>query len=209
MRVTRLLAVSVWLSVLVHGAGRVHAQAVATPLIPATFFPAHVKVAFQPNVTNEAMDKAWGTDDFGKPFMHVSPEGTLQRLSGWMETGYRQHKQSYEYFTVYVSTYGTLLNHPGNVAAFFDWQASVGGFWQVPLAKSQPKALIPEGTPGAAETRVVSAKDGGPTVTIAGWWGTTHEVEALAIFTPNIMSVTDAKRMLATMVRYAVRLPGA
>ena len=67
--------------------------------------------------------------------------------------------------------------------------------------------LLPQGVPGVAETRILRAKDGGPTVTIAGWWGSTQEVEALALFTPDVMSLTLAKRILANIVRAAVRLP--
>jgi hypothetical protein len=203
----RVLAIIAALSPFVMGAAATHAQTVPTPILPASLFPANLTIDYQPNVPNAVMDRTWGEDGYGKPFMHDSKEADLQRVSGWMESGSRHHGQSYMYFMIYVSTYGSLLGHAGNSAAFYDWQASVAGYWRVPLADSQPKALLPAGTSGLAETRVVKAKDGGPTVTIAGWWGATHEVEALAIFTRDNMNVTQAKRILAGMVRYAVRLP--
>jgi hypothetical protein len=193
---------------LVCAGSTVHAEGNQSPPIPASLFPPKLTITYAPTLTNDQMDSTWGRDGYDIPYMHSQREADLQRVDGWTESGLWHHGSSYSYFAIYVSTYGTYINgRAGNVAAFADWEGTVGGFWHVPLATSQPRGIVPQATAGEAQTRVVQTQDGGPTVSIAGWWGSTEEVEAVAIFTPNVMKLTPAKKVLADLVRYAVRLP--
>jgi hypothetical protein len=186
----------------------VHAEHAAAPThlpIPASLYPAGATIVTERHVTNAQMDESWGRDALDQPFMHVHLQSELHRLSGWMEAAAIYHPDSFFIDCVFVSDYESGAA-AWNQVAFRDWQKSVLGIWNLPLAKSQPHNLLPSSAEGYAETRLIPADQGGPTVTIAGWWGQSREVEALAIFSPGMMSLTTAKRMLADQVRYAVRL---
>ena len=204
---TRLLIAIAVLAPVAARAGQTYA-APLTPIIPASMYPSGVTVVYDADVSNGKMDAMWGRDGVGQYFMHVATQDQLRRQSGWMEAGYQTHGDSYVFFALFESTYGTLADgRHGNATALVDWRASVAGLWGLSLARSQPKGILPDGVTGQAETRVLRASLGGPTVTIAAWWGDTREVEALAIFTPDLLKLTQAKRMLAQQVRFAVRVP--
>jgi hypothetical protein len=143
--------------------------------------------------------------------MHLGTEADFARQSGWMEEGFYFHGSSYYLFQIYSSRYGTaygpLGGVAGNIYAFADLHYSVAGYWGLTPARSQPKHLLPDGANGQSETLVLPFKYGGPTVTIAAWWGPSQEIEGLAIFTTDLMSLTQGKRVLANEIRYATRLP--
>lgn len=182
----------------------VHAEP-ALP-VPASYFPAGSWIDFHPAVTNADMDRWWGRDANGNPMMHVLSEDLLARQSGWLESSFRRVGNGYVYFALFRSEYGSLPDGSlGNTAAFKDWRSGVSDINGLPLARTQPAGILPSGTAGQAETRVLTTANGGPSVTIAAWWGTTHEVEALGIFTGKLMTMQRVKRMLADQVRYIVR----
>jgi len=115
------------------------------------------------------------------------------------------HGDRYAYFLIYASQYGRLSDgRQGNATAFTDWRASVGGINGVPVAHTQASIALPARGSGRSETRALSARAGGPTISIAAWWGTTGEVEALAIFTLDVIGFSPARRMLARIVRRAI-----
>jgi hypothetical protein len=154
------------------------------------------------------MDSAWRNDDAGQVLMHYWPQDEFHRLSGWMEAAEVNRGERYAFFAVFQSEYGAMPDGTrGNRSAFQDWHVVMDSHQNIPLAKSQPKAVVPAGQTGAAETRVLPARLGGPTVVMAAWAGQSREVEGMAIFSPEEMTLTAGKRMLANEIRYAIRLP--
>lgn len=174
--------------------------------VAASLFPRGMTLTFAPRLSNARMDAIWERDQAGRTFMHVTSQDMLRRVSGWLEQGrLRRGSDTYAYFLLFASEYGMMPDgRQGNATAFTDWRAAVGGINGLPVARSQARDIVPMGVAGRAETRVLTAREGGPTVTIAGWWGQSHEIEALAIFTPDVVTLTRAKRLLAAEVRAAV-----
>ncbi len=182
----------------------VHAQS-DLPL-PANYFPPGSWIDYHAAVSNADMDRWWGRDGNGYPMMHALSEDVLARSSGWLESSYRRVGNGYIYFAVFRSEYARLEDGtPGNAAAFGDWRKAVAEINGLRLATTQPTDIVPRGMDGQAETRVLSAAAGGPSVTIAAWWGETHEVEALGIYTGKLMTMQRARRMLAAQIRFVIR----
>lgn len=181
----------------------VHAE--SDPPLPAAYFPPQSWIDYHPAVSNADMDRWWGRDGNGYPMMHALSEDTLARTSGWLESSFRRVGNGYVYFAIFRSEYGRLRDgSAGNTAAFADWRKAVADINGLALAGTQPKGILPAGTDGEAETRVLGAAEGGPSVTMAAWWGATHEVEALGIYTGKLLTKQRAQRMLAAQVRFVI-----
>jgi hypothetical protein len=186
-----------------------HAQSVpAQPLIPASLYPPGSRITFESDYSNQSMDQAWNKDANGEPLMHTLSQSAFLRQSGWMEQSWVQHGNQVAWFILFDSSYGTFQNGShGNVTAFQDLRLMLSNWWHAKLAQRQPQGILPDGTDGSAETRIIPKVDDGPFVVTSAWWGDTREVEGIAFSTPRLIHRTRLRTMLTEQVRYAVNLP--
>lgn len=184
----------------------VGAQA-AIPSIPASLYPAGSHLTFSAQYSDASMNEAWNFDAAGEPLMHTYPQSVFLRQSGWMEQSFLQHGKQIAWFILFDSSYGTFASGAhGNVEAYLDLRLMLGKWWHAGLATYQPAGLLPAGSAGADETRIIPKLDDGPFVVTSVWWGDAREVEAIAFSTPHLLNRTRLREMLAAQVRYAVNL---
>jgi len=184
------------------------AQASTTqPFIPTSFYPVGASITFDPAYSNESMNEAWDFDANGEPLMHSYAQSVFLRQSGWMEKAFLVRGRRIAWFILFSSSYGTFADgHPGNTEAYRDLRYMLTRWWFARPAKHPPRDLLPATDTGASEIRIIPKLGDGPYVIMSTRWGGTQEVEAIAFSSPGLITRTKMLTMLASQVRYAVRL---
>lgn len=151
------------------------------------------------------MDALWDFDGNREPLMHDYPQSQFQRQSGWMQRATLRRGNRIMWFVLFDSTYGSLLDgRQGNTFAYDDLQMMLTDWWHADLTASQPTSILPAGSTGAAETRLIPRSMDGPALTLSAWWGTSQEIEAIAYYTPHFLNPATIRHLLAAQVRYAI-----
>lgn len=202
-----LLAVTALLAALGPRGTRAVGGEVSQPFVPASYFPAGSRIVFEENESDRSMDAAWNYDAAGEALMHQHSQSSFLRDSGWMEQSFFQAGDQIAWFVLFDSTYGTYADgRGGNREAYNDLHLMLTRWWHAHLTRVQLPSILPQGSTGSTETRVIPKDMDGPIVVASAWWGNTHEIEAAAFASPQLLSRTRVCRMLIQQVGYAVGL---